>query len=98
MPPLRIPQVETGVIGFWRVNIVQRPALLAAAVGDLLNLIALDELTPVIGRVTRWTGPLTRTGHCSTAVRSASWCSIRRPDPRQLGGRPRASPSPPRPS
>lgn len=42
---------STAVIGFWLVHIVQRPALLAAAVGDLLNLIALDELTPVIGHV-----------------------------------------------
>jgi len=42
---------STAVIGFWLVHIVQRPALLAAAVGDLLNLIALAELTPVIGHV-----------------------------------------------
>jgi NADPH:quinone reductase len=41
---------STAVIGFWLVHIVQRPALLAAAVNDLLGLIEAGELRPVIGR------------------------------------------------
>jgi NADPH2:quinone reductase len=38
------------VIGFWLVHVVQRPALLAAAVTDLLTLIADASIRPVIGR------------------------------------------------
>jgi len=40
---------STSVIGFWLVHIVQRPELLAAAVNDLLNLIADGAIRPVIG-------------------------------------------------
>jgi NADPH2:quinone reductase len=40
---------STAVIGFWLVHIVQRPALLAAAVTDLLALIADGAIKPVIG-------------------------------------------------
>jgi NADPH2:quinone reductase len=41
---------STAVIGFWLVHIVQRPALFAAAVNDLLGMIADGSLRPVIGR------------------------------------------------
>jgi NADPH2:quinone reductase len=37
------------VIGFWLMHVVQRPALLAEAVNDLLGLIAEGALRPVIG-------------------------------------------------
>jgi NADPH2:quinone reductase len=40
---------STAVIGFWLVHIVQRPALLAAAVTDLMTLIADGSIKPVIG-------------------------------------------------
>ena len=40
---------STAVIGFWLIHIVQRPELLAAAVNDLLNLIADGAIRPVIG-------------------------------------------------
>jgi len=40
---------STAVIGFWLVHIVARPELLAAAVNDLLNLIADGAIRPVIG-------------------------------------------------
>ena len=40
---------STAVIGFWLAHIVQRPAMMAEAVDDLLGLIARGELRPVIG-------------------------------------------------
>ncbi|MGH8963133.1 MAG: NADPH:quinone oxidoreductase family protein [Jatrophihabitantaceae bacterium] len=40
---------SAAVIGFWLVHVVQRPALLAAAVTDLLTLIADGSIKPVIG-------------------------------------------------
>jgi len=40
---------STAVIGFWLVHIVQRPALLAAAVTDLLGMLERAELRAVIG-------------------------------------------------
>ncbi|HEU0207258.1 MAG TPA: NADPH:quinone oxidoreductase family protein [Pseudolysinimonas sp.] len=40
---------STAVIGFWLVHIVQRPALLAAAVTDLLGMLDRHELRAVIG-------------------------------------------------
>jgi NADPH2:quinone reductase len=40
---------STAVIGFWLMHVVQRPALLAAAVTDLMGAIADGSLTPVIG-------------------------------------------------
>jgi len=55
---------STAVIGFWLVHIVQRPALLAAAVNDLMTLIASGELTPVIGR----TYPLERAADAHRAL------------------------------
>lgn len=42
---------STAVIGFWLIHIVQRPELLAAAVNDLLNLIADGAIRPVIGDI-----------------------------------------------
>ena len=40
---------STAVIGFWLVHIVQRPAMLAAAVTDLLGMLDRSELRAVIG-------------------------------------------------
>jgi NADPH2:quinone reductase len=40
---------STAVIGFWLMHIVQRPQLLAAAVNDLMDLIAIGELRPIVG-------------------------------------------------
>ncbi len=40
---------STAVIGFWLVHVVARPRLLAAAVTDLLGMLAAGELRPVIG-------------------------------------------------
>jgi NADPH2:quinone reductase len=40
---------STAVIGFWLVHIVQRPAMLAEAVTDLLGLLARGELRAIIG-------------------------------------------------
>ena len=40
---------STAVIGFWLAHLIQRPALLAEAVNDLLGLIGRGELHPVIG-------------------------------------------------
>lgn len=40
---------STAVIGFWLVHIVQRPAMLAAAVTDLLGMLDRQELRAVIG-------------------------------------------------
>ncbi|WP_375490423.1 NADPH:quinone oxidoreductase family protein [uncultured Jatrophihabitans sp.] len=40
---------STAVIGFWLMHVAQRPQLLAAAVNDLMELIAAGELRPVVG-------------------------------------------------
>lgn len=40
---------STAVIGFWLVHVVQRPAMLAAAVTDLLGMLDRGELRAVIG-------------------------------------------------
>jgi NADPH2:quinone reductase len=47
--PGRLMGHSAAVIGFWLVHVVQRPALLAAAVTDLLASIANGSLRPVIG-------------------------------------------------
>ena len=40
---------STAVIGLWLVHLVRRPELFAAAVTDLLDLLARDELRAVVG-------------------------------------------------
>jgi NADPH2:quinone reductase len=55
---------STAVIGFWLVHIVQRPQLLAAAVGDLMSMIGDGSLVPVIGR----TYPLDRAADAHRAL------------------------------
>jgi NADPH2:quinone reductase len=55
---------STAVIGFWLVHVVQRPQLLAAAVTDLLQLIAGGELRPVVGA----TYPLDRAADAHRAL------------------------------
>jgi NADPH2:quinone reductase len=47
--PARLMGRSTAVIGFWLVHVAQRPELLAAAVTDLLELIAAGELRPIVG-------------------------------------------------
>jgi NADPH:quinone reductase len=48
--PGRLMARSTAVIGFWLVHVVQRPALFAAAVTELLAMIADGALRPVIGQ------------------------------------------------
>jgi NADPH2:quinone reductase len=55
---------STAVIGFWLVHIVQQPALLAAAVTELLELMADGEIRPVIGE----TYPLERAADAHRAL------------------------------
>jgi NADPH2:quinone reductase len=54
VPPHDIPAGmlmarSTAVIGFWLVHVVQRPAMLAEAVTDLLGMLDRGELRAVIG-------------------------------------------------
>jgi NADPH2:quinone reductase len=48
--PGRLMGHSTAVIGFWLVHVVQRLQLFAAAVQDLMRLIADGTIKPVIGR------------------------------------------------
>jgi NADPH2:quinone reductase len=48
--PGRLMARSTAVVGFWLVHIMQRPTLFAAAVTDLLAMIADGTLRPVIGQ------------------------------------------------
>jgi NADPH2:quinone reductase len=50
--PVQAPMLmarSTAVIGFWLAHLLQRPALLAAAVSDLLSMIADGSLRPIVG-------------------------------------------------
>ncbi|PZS28571.1 MAG: NADPH:quinone reductase [Pseudonocardiales bacterium] len=47
--PAMLMARSTAVIGFWLIHIVKRPAMFAAAVTDLLDMIADGSLRPVIG-------------------------------------------------
>lgn len=49
VPPGALMARSTAVIGFWLVHVVQRPAMLAAAVTDLLGMLDRGELRAVIG-------------------------------------------------
>ena len=49
VPPAALMARSTAVIGFWLVHVVQRPAMLAAAVTDLLGMLDRGELRAVIG-------------------------------------------------
>jgi NADPH2:quinone reductase len=64
--PGRLMARSAAVIGFWLVHVVQRPALLAEAVNDLLTLIADGSIRPVIGR----TYPLARAADAHRALLS----------------------------
>ena len=55
---------SAAVIGFWLVHVVQRPALLAAAVTDLLTMIGDGSLKPVVGA----TYPLERAADAHRAL------------------------------
>jgi NADPH2:quinone reductase len=55
---------STAVIGFWLVHVIQRPALFAAAVTDLLGMIADGSIRPVIGE----TYPLDRAADAHRAL------------------------------
>ncbi|HZE51337.1 MAG TPA: NADPH:quinone oxidoreductase family protein [Jatrophihabitantaceae bacterium] len=47
--PASLMAHSTAVIGFWLAHLTRRPELLAAAVTDLLDLLARDELRAVVG-------------------------------------------------
>jgi NADPH2:quinone reductase len=49
VPPGALMARSTAVIGFWLVHVVQRPAMLAAAVTELLGMLDRGELRAVIG-------------------------------------------------
>ena len=55
---------SAAVIGFWLAHVAQRPALLAAAVTDLLAMIADGSLQPVVGA----TYPLERAADAHRAL------------------------------
>jgi NADPH2:quinone reductase len=40
---------STSVVGFWLAHLMHRPELLAAAITDLLALIAAEAVRPVLG-------------------------------------------------
>jgi NADPH:quinone reductase len=48
--PAALMARSTAVIGFWLMNAVQQPGMLATAVTDLMGLIADGSLRPVIGQ------------------------------------------------
>jgi len=62
--PGRLMARSAAVIGFWLVHVVQRPAMLAEAVTDLLALIADGSLRPVVGA----TYPLERAADAHRAL------------------------------
>lgn len=66
--PGRLMSRSTAVVGFWLVHVVQRPALLAEAVGDLMSAIATGEIRPVIGH----TYPLEQAAEAHRALRDRS--------------------------
>jgi NADPH2:quinone reductase len=70
---------SAAVIGFWLVHVVQRPKLFAAAVNDLLAMIADGSLRPVIGA----TYPLERAAdaHRSLLDRSSVGKLVLEPQP-----------------
>ena len=47
--PAALMARSTSVVGFWLIHLLQRPAMLVAAVTDLLALIADGSIKPVIG-------------------------------------------------
>ncbi|MDP9116895.1 MAG: NADPH:quinone oxidoreductase family protein [Actinomycetota bacterium] len=53
VPPGALMARSTAVVGFWLMHIVQRPALFAAAVNDLLGMLADHSIRAVIGRTYR---------------------------------------------
>ncbi|MDQ2750128.1 MAG: NADPH:quinone oxidoreductase family protein [Actinomycetota bacterium] len=55
---------SAAVVGFWLVHVTARPALFAAAVTDLLGMIADGSIRPVIGQ----TYPLDRAGDAHRAL------------------------------
>lgn len=59
---------STAVIGFWLVHVAQRPKMLAAAVNDLMAMIADGSLRPVIGK----TYPLEAAADAHRALRDRS--------------------------
>jgi NADPH:quinone reductase len=47
--PWKLMGTSRGVIGFWLINAIQRPAMMRAAVEDLLAAVAAGELEPIVG-------------------------------------------------
>jgi NADPH2:quinone reductase len=62
--PARLMARSTAVIGFWLVHVAQRPEMLAAAVTDLLELIADGSVRPIVGE----TYPLDRAADAHRAL------------------------------
>ena len=62
--PARLMAHSTAVIGFWLAHVAQRPYLLAAAVTDLMALIADGSLRPIVGE----TYPLDRAADAHHAL------------------------------
>ena len=74
VPPHDIPvgmlmARSAAVIGFWLVHVVQRPAMLAEAVTDLLGMLARGELRAIIGE--RYTLDTVADAHRSLLERSS---------------------------
>jgi NADPH2:quinone reductase len=72
---------STAVIGFWLMHVVQRPALLAMAVTDLMGMIADGSIRPVIGT----TFPLERAADAHRALLDRSSVGKLVLDPRLPG-------------
>ncbi|MFN8204466.1 MAG: zinc-binding dehydrogenase [Solirubrobacteraceae bacterium] len=47
--PGRLMHASTGVLGFWLVHVVQRPAMMRAAIDDLFAAVLAGELEPILG-------------------------------------------------
>jgi NADPH:quinone reductase len=62
--PARLMARSTAVIGFWLMHVAQRPGMLAAAVGELLQLLADGHLRAVVGE----TYPLERAADAHRAL------------------------------
>jgi NADPH2:quinone reductase len=49
LDPGKLMATSTGVLGFWLVHLLQRPALLDEAMRDLFDAVLAGELEPIVG-------------------------------------------------